>query len=285
MTSVASYLSLVKFSHSVFALPFALIALLVATDGRPSPLLLGCVLAAMVCARTAAMAYNRLVDRDVDALNPRTQGRELPRGAVRPAQALALVVVASIGFVASAAALGRVCLLLSLPVLAVLFGYSHAKRFTSLSHGWLGVALGLAPPAAWIAATGHIDAGLIPAGVLGAGVLLWVSGFDMLYACQDVAFDRAHRLHSLPARFGVAWTLTASRGLHAGAVALFAAFGWQTGLGAAYQLGVGAVALLLVYEHRLLRAEDLSRMNVAFFTMNGLVGLALLSATALAVYV
>jgi len=284
MARVADYLSLVKFAHSVFALPFSVMALVVAARGRPSPMVVLAVVAAMVCARTAAMAYNRLVDRDVDALNPRTRSRELPRGAITPRQAKVLVVLASAGFVASAATLGRLCLLLSLPVLAVLFGYSHAKRFTSLSHGWLGVALGLAPPAAWIAVTGRIDASLLAPCLLGGGVVLWVAGFDMLYACQDVAFDRAHGLHSLPARFGVAWTLGASRLLHAAAAVLFAAFGWQAGLGTVYQLGVAAAVAFLVYEHLLLRPDDLSRMDAAFFTMNGLVGLALLSATLLAVY-
>lgn len=284
MATLTDYLSLVRFSHSVFALPFALMALLVVTDGRPSPRVLVLVVVAMVCARTAAMAYNRLVDRDVDALNPRTQERELPRGVVRPWQAWTLVAVASVGFVASSAGLGPVCLALAVPVLLVLLGYSHAKRFTSLSHVWLGIGLGMAPPAAWLAATGSIDRGILPACALGIGVVLWVSGFDMLYACQDVTFDRERRLRSLPARFGVPWTLRASRVLHAGAVALFAAFGWQTDLGWLYQVGTVAAASFLVYEHALLRPDDLSRMNAAFFTMNGLVGMALLSATALAVY-
>jgi 4-hydroxybenzoate polyprenyltransferase len=284
VAAVRDYLSLVKFSHSVFALPFALIALLVAADGRPPLRVLVLVLAAMVCARTAAMAYNRLVDHDVDAANPRTAGRELPRGVVQRWQAAALVVLASLGFVASAAGLGPACLLLSLPVLAVLLGYSHAKRFTSLSHVWLGLALGLAPPAACLAATGGFDARLVPAATLGAGVAAWVCGFDMLYACQDVAFDRGHGLYSLPARIGVAPTLWASRALHALAVALFAAFGWLAGLGPAFQIGVALAAGFLVYEHLLLRPDDLSRMNAAFFTMNGLVGLALLSAAAIAVY-
>ncbi|MEZ5965305.1 MAG: UbiA-like polyprenyltransferase [Planctomycetota bacterium] len=285
MASLRTYLSLVKFSHSVFALPFAIMALLVATDGRPSPRLLALIVLAMVCARTAAMAYNRLVDRDVDVLNPRTRGREIPSGVVRPAAARLLVVLASAGFVISAGFLSRLCLYLSLPVLAVLLGYSHAKRFTSLSHAWLGLALGLAPPAAWLAATGRFDMQLLPACWLGLGVVAWVMGFDMLYACQDAAFDRAHGLRSLPARVGVARTLIASRCLHVVAVALFALFGWKAGLGAVYQVGVALAALFLGYEHRLLRADDLSRMNSAFFTMNGLVGLALLSATVLAVYV
>jgi 4-hydroxybenzoate polyprenyltransferase len=284
MAAVADYLRLVKFSHSVFALPFALIALLVASHGAPGARLLLLVVLAMVCARTAAMAYNRFADRDIDAENPRTQAREIPRGVISPGQALALTVVAAAGFVAAAGALSPLCLGLSFPVLLVLLGYSHAKRFTAWAHVWLGVALGLAPPAAWLAVTGRFDASVWPAVALGAGVVLWVAGFDMLYACQDATFDRAHGLHSLPARLGIPRTLAVSRVLHAFAVALFALFGVQTALGVPYQLGVVVAAGFLVYEHYLLRGRDLRALNAAFFTMNGLVGLCLLSATVVAVY-
>jgi len=284
MATVRDYASLVKLSHSVFALPFALIALLVATGGWPKPRTLALVVVAMVCARTAAMAYNRFADRDVDARNPRTAGRELPRGVIRPGQALALTVVAGLAFVAAAAALGPVCGLLSLPVLAVLLGYSHAKRFTAWSHVWLGVALGLAPPAAWVAVTGAVDAGIVPALVLGLGVTLWVAGFDVLYACQDEAFDRAVGLHSIPARFGVARAMVLSRVAHAGAVVLFAAFGISVGLGLAYHAGVAAAAVFLALQHRVLRDADLRRLDGGFFTLNGVVGIALLSATLLDLY-
>lgn len=284
MPRVGDYLSLIKFSHSVFALPFCLIALLVATGGRPGLRLLGLLIVAMVCARTAAMAYNRLVDRDLDARNPRTAGREIPRGAIAPAQAGALVILASVGFAVSAWLLSPLCLALALPVLAVLLGYSHAKRFTWLAHLWLGVALGLAPPAAYVAAVGAIDAGILPSLALGLGVTLWVAGFDILYACQDVAFDRSHGLHSLPARLGVAKAMLLSKLAHALAVVLFVTFGVGADLGVAYQVGVAAAAAFLAYEHRLLRPDDLGRIDAAFFTMNGLVGLAMLSCTALDVY-
>ena len=284
MASARDYLQLVKFSHSVFALPFAAMALLVASDGRPGTRLLLLVLLAMVCARTAAMAYNRFADRDIDALNPRTQMREVPRGVILPWQALLVTALASAAFVVAAHQLGALCFWLSFPVLGVLLGYSHAKRFTASAHVWLGLALGLAPPAAWLAVTGAIDARLLPALALGCGVTLWVAGFDMLYACQDVEFDRAQGLRSVPARLGVARTLVVSRLLHVVAAVLFATFGALTGLGAIYQLGVLVAGAFLLYEHRLLRADDLSRMNAAFFTMNGLVGVALLSATIAAVY-
>ena len=284
MPRVGEYLSLIKFSHSVFALPFGLIALLVATGGRPGLRLLGLLVVAMVCARTAAMAYNRLVDRDLDAKNPRTAGREIPRGVIAPAQAGVLVALASLGFAATAWLLSPLCLALALPVLAVLLGYSHAKRFTWLVHLWLGVALGLAPPAAYVAAVGAIDAGILPSLALGFGVTLWVAGFDVLYACQDVAFDRGHGLHSLPARLGVAPAMRLSKLAHALAVLLFVTFGVGAGLGVAYQVGVACAAAFLAYEHRLLRPDDLGCIDAAFFTMNGLVGLAMLSCTALDLY-
>ncbi len=284
MAGARDYLSLIRFSHSVFALPFGLIALLVATDGRPGLRLLALIVVAMVCARTAAMAYNRVVDRHIDAQNARTAGREIPRGVIAPGRAVALVVVASLGFVLAAGSISRLCLALSLPLLAVLLGYSHAKRFTSLVHAWIGVALGLAPPAAWVAATGSIDAGIVPSLWLGLGVTLWVAGFDTLYACQDAGFDRAHGLHSLPARIGIAAAMRVSQGAHLLALGLFATFGVTAGLGLVYQLGVACAAVFLWHEHRILRPDDLRRIDAAFFTMNGLVGLAMLSCTAADVY-
>jgi 4-hydroxybenzoate polyprenyltransferase len=279
MAAARDYLSLVRFSHSVFALPFALAALLVASDGRPSARVALLVVLAMVCARTAAMAYNRLVDRDVDALNPRTAGREIPRGAVTPGQAAALVAIAGAGFVLCAALLSAWCFWLSLPVLALLLGYSHAKRFTAWTHVWLGVALGLAPPAAALAVHGRIDAAILPPLWLGAGVTLWVAGFDVLYACQDEAFDRVHGLRSLPVRLGRRTAMRLSQAAHAGAVILFALFGVAAGLGAVYHAGVAAAAAFLAWEHWLLRGGDLRRIDAAFFTMNGLVGLAVLACT------
>jgi 4-hydroxybenzoate polyprenyltransferase len=284
MAAARDYLSLIKFAHTVFALPFALMALLVTTGGAPPLRLIVLVLVAMVCARSAAMAYNRWADRDVDALNPRTAGREIPRGVISPRAALWLTVASAAGFAAVAYLLSPLCFVLSIPVLAVLLGYSHAKRFTSLSHAWLGLALGLAPVAAALAATGRIDAGLAGPAVLGLGVAAWVAGFDVLYACQDDEFDRVHGLHSLPARLGRARAMQLSRAAHALAVVAFTAFGFIADLGAFYGAGVAAAAALLALEHRLLRPDDLRRMQTSFFTLNGLVGLALLSCTAIDLY-
>ncbi len=299
------WMSLVKFSHTIFALPFALASLLVATGGWPSLGLLTLVIIAMVCARTAAMAYNRLVDRRIDALNPRTRCREIPAGILSPVAVALLVSVASAGFLASAAVLGRACLWMAVPTLVFLLGYSHAKRFTVAVHLWLGVALGLAPPAAWLAARGEFTGDLVVPSVLGAAVAVWVAGFDILYACQDAAFDAAQGLHSVPARFGRVRALWMARGLHALAVVGFAAFGLLAhdlpaealptaalladgeagaGLGWIYQLGVLVAAVLLFQEHRLVRADDLSRIGAAFFTMNGAVGLAMLGFVAVDLY-
>ena len=285
MGTVREYLSLIRFSHSVFALPFALIALLCASAGRPSLRVLGLVVLAAVSARAAAMAYNRFVDRDLDAVNPRTKGRELPRGAIRPGSAFALTIFAAVVFVVSAFALAPICGWLAFPVLLVLLGYSWSKRFTMLAHAWLGLALGLAPLAAHVAVVGRIDATLLGPASLGLGVLFWVLGFDVLYACQDVEFDRGAGLHSLPARFGVARSLRLAALAHALAVPLFSAFGFVARLGVAYQIGVIVTALLLLHEHRLVRAQDLARVNQAFFQMNALVSLSMLGGTLLDLYV
>lgn len=284
MAAARDYLSLIKFSHSVFALPFALIALLVVTAGAPGWTTLALVIAAMVCARTAAMAYNRFADRDIDARNPRTAGRELPSGKIRPGNALALTLAASAGFVASAFALAPLCGWLALPVLAVLLGYSHAKRFTALSHAWLGLALGLAPPAATLAARGTLVSGTLDAALLGVAVLVWVAGFDVLYACQDIEFDRNNGLHSLPARLGAATAMRVAQLAHLLAAALFVVYGVRAGLGWGYGVAVALAIAFLVYEHRLLAPHDLRRIDMAFFTMNGLVGISLLLGTLVDLY-
>ncbi len=284
MASIRDYASMIKLSHSVFALPFALIALLVASDGAPGWRLLGQIVAAMVLARSAAMAFNRWADRAIDARNPRTASREIPAGIISARAALAMTILCSLGFVAIAWWISPLCFWFAIPVLAVLLGYSYAKRFTSGAHLWLGIALGLAPPAAWLAAVETIDASILGPLVLGIGVSVWVAGFDVLYACQDLEFDREHALRSIPARLGVAGALRVARILHVLAVAGFAAFGILVELQGPYFVGVAAAAALLVYEHRLLRADDLSRIGAAFFTMNGLVSLALLACTVVDVY-
>lgn len=281
---VRSFGSLVRLSHSVFALPFALLSLLAATDGRPSLRLLSLVTVAVVAARTAAMAYNRFADRDVDAVNPRTAGREIPRGVVSPAAALGLTGAASLVFVVVCWALAPLCGWLSLPTLGWLLGYSHVKRFSSLCHLWLGVALGLSPLAAWLAADGAFGPRTIAPAVLGAAVAVWVAGFDVLYACQDEEFDRAHGLFSLPVRLGAARAMWLARLLHASALLGFVLFGLLVPLGWLYQVGVGLAALLLAWQHRLLRPGDLRRIDMAFFTANGTIAVVMFAIGCLDLY-
>jgi 4-hydroxybenzoate polyprenyltransferase len=281
---VRDYASLVKLSHSVFALPFALLSLLAATAGQPSLRLAVLVVLAVVCARTAAMAYNRYADRHWDALNPRTQAREIPRGAVSASSALGLTAVASLGFLVCCWALAPVCLWLALPTLLWLLAYSHMKRWTALCHLWLGVALGIAPVAAWLAADGEFSTRIWAPLALGLGVSAWVAGFDILYACQDEEFDRQHGLYSLPARFGALRAMWLARGLHGAAFAGFAGFGRLVPMGPGYGLGVVLAGGFLVWQHCLLRPGELARINMAFFTANGTIALLLLAAGGVDLY-
>jgi 4-hydroxybenzoate polyprenyltransferase len=278
VSQVRSFATLVRLSHTVFALPFALVSLLVATEGSPPGRVLLLVVLAVVAARTAAMAYNRYRDRDIDAANPRTANREIPRGVVTPAAALGLTIVASGCFCVCSGLLGPACGWLAPIALLWLLGYSHAKRFSSLCHLWLGVALGLAPLAAWLAADGEWSQRLLAPAVLGVAVALWVAGFDVLYACQDEAFDRAFGLHSLPARLGAARAMWISRGCHLVAAVGFAVFGCLASLGVGWYCGVVVAAALLVVQHRLLRPTDLARIQAAFFTANGAIAVLLLVA-------
>ncbi len=277
MSTAADLLRLVRFSHSIFALPFALIAAWLAADGVPPTMRLVWILVCAVAARTSAMAFNRFIDRDVDAANPRTVAREIPRGAVSARAALALALGSGALFVAAAFALGPWCGWLSLPVLALLLGYSVAKRFTFAAHLWLGVCLGLAPLGAWTAVLGSPSGDLAVPLLLAASVMTWVAGFDLVYASQDADFDRAAGLHSLPARFGVARALAVSSGLHVLTVVCLAAFGTRAGLGAGFWCALAGASALLVWQHRIVRPDDLSRANAAFFTANGWVGVALLA--------
>jgi 4-hydroxybenzoate polyprenyltransferase len=241
----------------------------------------------MVTARTAAMAFNRLVDRTIDAENPRTAGRHLPRGAVGTGEVLALVAGSSAAFIASTLLFlpNWLPLVLSAPVLAWLLGYSFAKRFTMLAHAWLGVALGLAPVAAWIAIRGGVlieqPADILPAAILGVAVTLWVAGFDVIYACQDAQFDAGHGLESIPARLGVPRALDLAKWLHAATVLVLATLPLAVPeLGAIYWVALAAIVALLAWEHALVRPDDLSRVNDAFFTANAVIGLVLLAAIA-----
>lgn len=289
------FLEMIRFSHTLFALPFALLAAALAWTTPADVSLqfswqqLAGVLVAMVGARSAAMAFNRLADRDVDALNPRTAKRHLPAG-ILSVSAVRGFLVLSIGIYLLGAALfwpNYLPLLFALPVLGVLLGYSYAKRFTSLAQFWLGLALGLAPVCAWIAIRGSVvtaaPADLVPAILLGLAVLFWVAGFDTLYACQDYEFDRQAGLRSIPAALGIPGALRLAAICHSLTVLLLAALplawlltGPRTGLDWLWGVGVAAVAGLLVYEHRLVRADDLSRVNQAFFHVNVIVSLGLL---------
>ena len=276
-----SCFSLVRFGHSVFAIPFALVGALLAAEQHPPTLArLGWIVAAMVTARTAAMGFNRLVDAPYDALNPRTANRELPRGALSRRDAIGLVALSSLAFVLVTTQLGWICLALSPLALAIVFWYSLAKRFTTWTQMYLGLALAVAPVGGWLAAGG--GAGWEP-WLLALAIGTWVAGFDVLYACQDLEFDRAHGLRSIPARFGVGRSLAIARWLHAGTVAAMAAVALVAPLGGWYLAGVGGVAALLAWEQSMVRADDLSRVKQAF-DLNGYVGLFYLAATAGALY-
>ena len=326
LTTISNFLSLVRFSHTLFALPFALLAAAMAwrlrmieefggsklfelpevgaiydtnlSVGNASfsldwllesqfdirwPELLG-ILLCMVTARTTAMAFNRLVDRRIDAENPRTAGRHLPAGILSVTQVNALTIACGFAFVASTLMFlpNRLPLYLSVPVLAFLCGYSYAKCFTSYAHFWLGAALAMSPVAVWIAIRGEVvleyPADLLPSLVLGTAVLTWVAGFDIIYACQDFGFDKQQGLHSVPARRGIAGALRIAAGCHLLTVVALAClplvyepFGWL------YWLAVVAVAVLLIYEHALVRPDDLDRVNTAFFNVNAVISLGLLA--------
>jgi 4-hydroxybenzoate polyprenyltransferase len=266
-------LEMIKFEHTVFAMPFALIGALLASGGLPSPAQLGWILAAMVGARSAAMAFNRIADLRFDRMNPRTSGRALPAGALTVGFAVLFVVASSLLFVFAAWQLNPLCFYLSFPALAILFFYSFTKRFTAFSHLFLGAAIGLAPTAAWLAIRGEFA---LPPALLSAAVMFWVAGFDVIYALQDVEFDRGARLFSLPARFGAGKALAISSLFHALTVALLLAAALSMHLGAIAYAGILAVAGVLFWEHRIVKPDDLSRVNIAFFNLNGYVGILLL---------
>jgi len=269
--ALGAILSDIKIAHSVFALPFALLSLFVASGGWPAGRVLLLVLLALVAARSAAMALNRLADARIDAANPRTRGRALPQGLVSAGAVGVFVMVSSLLFLAVAQLLNPLAGALAPVVLVVLYGYSFTKRCTPHSHFVLGLALALAPLGAWVAARGTLAGDLAAPLLLGAGVLLWTAGFDLIYACQDQAFDRSAGLHSIPARWGAAAALRLSTLLHTGAVAFFGGFLAVTGSGVLGWLGLAIAVALLVHEHRIVRPDDLSRVNVAFFTLNGAV--------------
>jgi 4-hydroxybenzoate polyprenyltransferase len=261
-------LEMIKWEHSVFALPFALCGAMLAAGGLPSLHQLLWIVVAMVAARSAAMAFNRWAVSSIDAANPRTSTRALPAGHLSPAFVASFVVISSAVFIFSAAQLNRLALLLSPLALAVLLLYSYTKRVTRWSHLVLGFALGIAPSAAWIAVRGSLDPRIL---LLTAAVTFWVAGFDVLYACQDFDFDRQAGLHSIPRYVGIPTALWIARAFHLIMVGLLVALLIAFGMGKLAACGVLAVIALLLYEHSLVRANDLSKLNSAFFTMNGVI--------------
>lgn len=259
-------LEMIKWEHSIFALPFALCGAMLAAGGFPPLPQLLWIIVAMIAARSAAMAFNRWADASIDAANPRTSARALPAGHLSPIFVVSFVVVSSAVFILAASRLNRLTLELSPVALAVLLLYSYTKRVTRWSHLVLGFALGMAPAAAWIAVRGSLDPRIL---LLTAAVTFWVGGFDVLYACQDFDFDRESGLHSIPRYVGIAPALWIARGFHLIMVSLLIGFVIAFSLGKLADVGIAAVILLLVYEHSLVKPNDLSKLNAAFFTMNG----------------
>jgi 4-hydroxybenzoate polyprenyltransferase len=260
---------MVKFSHSVFALPFAVAGAVLASRVSGLHWLQGLwIVVAMVCARNAAMGFNRLVDHRLDAANPRTAGREIPAGALSPVAVGLFTLVLLAGFVLAASNLNRLCLMLSPLAILIILGYSFTKRFTWGSHLFLGLALAIAPVGGWVAITGKFA---VTPWLLAAAVLLWVAGFDIIYSCQDAAHDRKAGLHSIPGRFGIGPALVIARLFHVLALAVLAAVGRTAGLHPVYYAGLALIGGLFLWEHRLVRADDMSRVDMAFFNMNGII--------------
>ena len=276
-----SFGRMIRFSHSIFALPFAFVSLAVVLDQHAvvlTPLDVLLLLVCMVSARTAAMGFNRIVDREVDARNPRTQGRELPSGVVGVREATVFTVIAALVFIAASFGINFLCGILSIPLLALLLGYSLTKRYTWGSHFVLGLCLGAAPIGVWFALTGSFDWSPI---LLGAGVTLWTAGFDVYYSLQDEEFDRLNGLRSIPARFGTRRSILIVRLIHTLAALCFVGFGLAAGMGLPFWIGLALVVAILVWEGWLLRRGDLSKIDLAFFNLNGYVSILFAAATAI----
>ena len=268
--NIRTFLEMIKFSHTLFALPFAFTAVVLAARGLPTLWQAFWILVAMVGARTAAMSLNRLIDAEIDAANPRTSGRALPAGLIGKGTVAVWTALSIILLVAAAAQLNRLCLYLSPLALFFLVFYSYCKRFTALAHLVLGACLAAAPVGAWIAIRGSLE---IPALLLGLAVLFWVAGFDILYALQDLEFDRAGGLHSIPVRLGVGGSLWVARLFHMIMLCLLLALGYTLHLGPWYMAGFAATLVMLCYEHWLLRNGDLGKLDAAFFNMNGYISI------------
>ena len=261
---------MIKFSHSIFALPFALTSALIAASGVPLPRQIFWIIVAMVGARSGAMGLNRIIDRRIDAANPRTAGRELPRGVIGVSETVLFVLVSFGLMILAAYMLNPLCLTLSPVAIAVLFIYSYTKRFTWASHFVLGFAISASPLGSWMAVRGTFDPAIIP---LVSAVIFWLAGFDVLYALQDIEFDRSHGLYSIPRRFGVRKSLYLSRFFHAVSFLLLVANGHIFVLGALYWAGMLVAAGLFIYEHSLIKENDLSKLDMAFFNMNGYISM------------
>ncbi|HTZ90160.1 MAG TPA: UbiA-like polyprenyltransferase [Alloacidobacterium sp.] len=268
LRSIGTTLEMIKWEHSIFALPFALTGAMLAAHGCPRPLQVLWIIVCMVTARSAAMAFNRWADADLDAANPRTSARAIPAGLLARGFVAAFTVFMAALFVLAAAQLNRLTLWLSPVALAILLLYSYTKRFTRWSHLFLGLSLGIAPTAAWIAIRGTLDLRIL---VLTAAVLFWVAGFDVLYACQDAEHDRTHGLNSIPAAIGIAGAFWIARAMHAIMLALLLWLVHLFALGAVGLAGIAVVAALLLYEHLIVSPGDMRRLNAAFFTMNGVI--------------
>jgi len=278
---VKAILGLIKFQHTIFALPFALISMLVCVNGLPSFSVIFWILLAMVSARSTAMAFNRIVDLKFDVLNPRTQYWHLPARKISLLSVWFFVVGMAIIFLFSASRLNKLVFYLAPLALAILYFYSFTKRFTWFSHIFLGLSLGIAPVGVWMAITSQIA---LPPLILGLAVLLWVAGFDIIYATQDVEFDKKYHLHSIVVRFGIPNALLTSRVMHILMVFSLLWFAYLTHLGLIFLLGVFIVALMLIYEHSLVSPSDLSKVNIAFFNINGLVSIFLFVMTWMEIY-
>jgi 4-hydroxybenzoate polyprenyltransferase len=276
LTRLKIVFEMVKIEHTIFALPFALLGAFLGANGLPRTSQIGWILLAMVGARSAAMAFNRLIDLPYDARNPRTQNRALPKKQLTKGFVVFFIVISAGLLVFAASRLNRLSLELSPLALAIIFFYSYTKRFTWLTHIFLGASLACAPIGAWIAVRGDIMATPL---ILGLAVVLWVAGFDIIYSCQDVDFDKGEALYSIPKRFGVAISLWISAGLHLAMVGILAVLFWKEGLGGFSMAGLLVVGALLAYEHCLVRPSNLQRANTAFFTINGWISILLLATT------
>lgn len=276
LNKICVILESIKFSHTVFALPFAIMSAFLAADGVPSANRLFWIVMCMVGARSAAMSFNRIVDARHDAMNPRTADRPIPAGKLTTIETAAFMIVMIALFVFSASRLNRLAFALSPVALAIILGYSYTKRFTNYSHFMLGLSLAIAPVGAWIAIKEEFHPVAI---LLGLAVLLWTAGFDIIYACQDFDFDKKVGLYSLPTRLGISQALVMSSALHAAMIALLTIIFFMANLGRPFLVGVLCVSLLLLYEHSIVKPHDLSRINAAFFNVNGAVSLLLMALT------